>query len=352
MRRSGVGVVEYTARLGLPLGVVALVALLGGAGLGGAEAGQLARNSDDGDVLIGTVDLPPPSRSRAGPNNPDAVQQIGATEMRSPAAPDAAVFYTSALQALETGDFLLAQQLFEKVIAADPQGPRAAGARQHLGQLYTAAPSGISPPSPPVIAQPPGVALPPRASEPARQNQDSLAAEGVDNGPDPPNSRAGGPRGHDSASDEQRFAIEAGDRVFFGAGSAEIGTRARTVLSAQAAWLVKRPEWNITIEGHADDPPLSEGELEDLSQARAQAVRQRLVAGGVAANRVAIVPWGRHAPISDCPEPSCQVQNRRAVVVLQPRRGPGQRDLSEKSLRGNHPAGVPWAASRSDPAAR
>ena len=346
MRRSGVGVVEYSARLGLPFGVVALVALLGG-----AEAGQVARNSDD-DVLIGTVDLAGTSRPVAGATKPGAAHSIGAAETQPPAGPDAAIYYTNALQALETGDFLLAQQLFEKVIAADPQGPRAAGARQHLGQLYTAAQSRVSPPAPPMIAQPPGVALPPLAPDPARQNQDSMAAEGDDDGPDPPNSRVGGPRGPESAGDEQRFLIEAGDRVFFSPGSAEIGTRARAVLSAQAAWLVKRPEWNITVEGHADDPPLSEDELEDLSEARAQAVRQRLVAGGVAATRVAIVPWGRHAPISDCPDPSCQVQNRRAVIVLQPRRGPGQRELSEKSGRGKQPAGVPWAASRTDLPAR
>ena len=138
MRRSGVGLVEYSARLGLPLGLVALVALLGV-----AQAGQVARNSDD-DGLIGTVNLGGKVQPVAGAAKPGAAFSVGAAEPKPPAALEAAAYYTNALKALETGDFSLAQQLFEKVIATDPQSPRAAGARQHLDSFTRRRKAGLA----------------------------------------------------------------------------------------------------------------------------------------------------------------------------------------------------------------
>ena len=41
--------------------------------------------------------------------------------------------------------------------------------------------------------------------------------------------------------------------MFFSEGSAELGTRARTALEAQAAWLKRNAAVPVTIEGHADD---------------------------------------------------------------------------------------------------
>jgi outer membrane protein OmpA-like peptidoglycan-associated protein len=248
-------------------------------------------------------------------------------------------YYAEALRSLQAGDFPAAERLFEKTIETNPQGPHAADARRHLGQLYTAAPSGAVPlstsdgliesplpPLQPTLPRPPGSAS-------------------ADDGPNELSHNAAA--GPESGSDADRFLIEAGDRVFFSAGSAELGGRARTVLSAQAKWLATRPEWNVSVEGHADDPPLSQADMEELSEARATAVRERLIAEGVAAARIVVVPWGHQLPISDCQETGCQAQNRRVISVLMPRRGFGQQNSQKR------PADrAPLTASRSGTAAQ
>jgi peptidoglycan-associated lipoprotein len=118
-----------------------------------------------------------------------------------------------------------------------------------------------------------------------------------------------------NASIQAKLRSEAGDRVFFSAGSAELGSRARVALSAQAQWLNRWHEFEAAIEGHADDPD-SEEENRKLSRARAEAVRQRLVAEGVEASRLAIVAQGRTRRVATCAEPACTAQNRRVVTLV------------------------------------
>jgi peptidoglycan-associated lipoprotein len=109
------------------------------------------------------------------------------------------------------------------------------------------------------------------------------------------------------------FQALVGDRVFFGAGSAELGARARKALAAQAAWLARHPGTRVTIEGHADDPG---GDDHALSEHRAEAVRQRLIATGLAPERIRTVAYGRRNLIAACSDPQCAPQNRRAVTVI------------------------------------
>ena len=109
------------------------------------------------------------------------------------------------------------------------------------------------------------------------------------------------------------FQALVGDRVFFGAGSAELGARARKALAAQAAWLARHPGTRVTIEGHADDPG---GDDHALSEHRAEAVRQRLIETGVASERIRTVAYGRRNLIAACSDPQCAPQNRRAVTVI------------------------------------
>ncbi len=118
-----------------------------------------------------------------------------------------------------------------------------------------------------------------------------------------------------SHSVEDTFRRDAGDRIFFGSGSAEIGTRARTVLSAQAEWLKRNPVLRLTIEGHADDGGTADQNVK-LSVERAEAVRERLVAEGVEARRIAVVARGREDRVAVCGDPVCMAQNRRTVTVV------------------------------------
>ncbi|MEI9901565.1 MAG: OmpA family protein, partial [Hyphomicrobium sp.] len=74
-------------------------------------------------------------------------------------------------------------------------------------------------------------------------------------------------------------------------------------------------EFEAAIEGHSDEPG-SEQENVELSQQRAEAVRQRLIEEGVEPNRIAVVPLGRSVRVATCADTDCRAQNRRAVTLV------------------------------------
>jgi peptidoglycan-associated lipoprotein len=118
-------------------------------------------------------------------------------------------------------------------------------------------------------------------------------------------------------SQATEFQSQVGDRVFFSDASAELGTRGRIALEAQAAWLVRYPALSVIIEGHADDA----GDIDhnrEVSLRRADVVRRRLIQMGVAPDRIQIVAYGRERLIADCTAAACAAQNRRAVTVIGP----------------------------------
>lgn len=108
---------------------------------------------------------------------------------------------------------------------------------------------------------------------------------------------------------------DVGDRVFFGAASSEIGSRARAVLERQAQWLARYRELYVVIEGHADDPG-DESTNESMALQRAEAARKRLLAAGVSSERVDLDVRGRRDRAVVCEEATCRSQNRRVVMRL------------------------------------
>lgn len=134
---------------------------------------------------------------------------------------------------------------------------------------------------------------------------------------------------------QDEFRNTIGDRVFFAAGSDELGGRARAVLSAQAQWLARRPEVEVIVEGHADDT--GAGTDDDmLSAGRARAVRDRLVAEGVQPARIIMTAKGNSDPVAVCQGSDCSAQNRRAVVAV---RLPGV-EMGAGASAGSRAAGV------------
>jgi len=113
----------------------------------------------------------------------------------------------------------------------------------------------------------------------------------------------------------QDFVLNVGDRVFFNENSTELSSTASAGLDKQADWLVKYPNYRITIEGHADEKGDKKKNMK-LADQRAQAVRNYLVGKGVAANRIRIVSFGRDRRVATCNDVSCWSQNRRVVTVL------------------------------------
>lgn len=235
----------------------------------------------DDEALLGAVEIGPKP----------------ATDPKAPAAEvvQAGLFH-DALLSIETGQTDAAQRLLERAIAADPDSAVAGEARRRLGELYRRP-----------VAAPPA----PRLAANDKASRARLDVEPMRLGGAVKNNLVPVPEPVAMA-----FLTEAGDRIFFGNASADLGGRARTALSAQAQWLLAHPQYAVRIEGHSDDPPLRPEDQEALSEKRAEAVRQRLIEEGVPAERVEIVPWGREQRIAECESAECSAQNRRAITRL------------------------------------
>jgi len=113
------------------------------------------------------------------------------------------------------------------------------------------------------------------------------------------------------------FRMSVGDRVFFADRSAELSSRARAAIDAQAQWLKRKPGLSITVEGHADDSGTSDDNMA-LSRQRADAVRYRLIELGVGTERIRVSAFGRNQTVADCTGVQCAAQNRRAITVVSP----------------------------------
>lgn len=113
----------------------------------------------------------------------------------------------------------------------------------------------------------------------------------------------------------QDFTVNVGDRIFFDTDSSVIRSDAQVILARQAQWLNQYPNYQITIEGHADERGTREYNLA-LGARRAAATRDFLVSQGIAANRLNTISYGKERPVAVCDDISCWSQNRRAVTVL------------------------------------
>jgi outer membrane protein OmpA-like peptidoglycan-associated protein len=72
----------------------------------------------------------------------------------------------------------------------------------------------------------------------------------------------------------------------------------------------------IRIEGHADDPGSARKNL-DLSQARAEAVRNALIARGIDPPRLQAVGYGNTRPIDHHKTADARAKNRRVELIVE-----------------------------------
>jgi len=129
------------------------------------------------------------------------------------------------------------------------------------------------------------------------------------------NLNGGGPNDPANVNSPAYFTQTIGDRVLFAVDESTISPASRQVLDGQAAWLQANAEFDILIEGHADEQGTREYNLA-LSAKRASSVQQYLIAQGIAPARIKTVPYGKERPLALCSAESCYSQNRRAVTVL------------------------------------
>jgi peptidoglycan-associated lipoprotein len=113
----------------------------------------------------------------------------------------------------------------------------------------------------------------------------------------------------------QDFKVNVGDTVHFGYNEYSVQDADKGTLGKQATWLNKYPSVKLTVEGHCDERGTREYNLA-LGARRANAVKEYLVAQGVAAGRLETVSYGKERPVCTASDENCWAQNRRGVSVI------------------------------------
>ena len=111
------------------------------------------------------------------------------------------------------------------------------------------------------------------------------------------------------------FQQAIGDRVFFAIDQSSLSPEGMDLLNNQATWLMTNGDYEIIVEGHADEQGTRDYNVA-LGARRANSVREYLNSLGVAASRIQTVSYGKERPIEICSKESCYSVNRRAVTVL------------------------------------
>ena len=104
------------------------------------------------------------------------------------------------------------------------------------------------------------------------------------------------------------------DRVFFASNKSTLTTAARDILRKQAAWMRKKKDTTVSVEGHADERGTREYNLA-LGERRANAVKDYLMTYGISGKRINIISYGKERPVNSGSSPLAWSQNRRSVTV-------------------------------------
>jgi len=106
--------------------------------------------------------------------------------------------------------------------------------------------------------------------------------------------------------------------VLFASSKAELLPAAQVKLNTVAEALTQQdPDSKMVVEGHTDSQG-GEKYNQDLSQRRAQAVRDYLVSRGIAADRVTSQGFGFSRSIADNKSAEGRANNRRVEIVVSP----------------------------------
>ena len=104
------------------------------------------------------------------------------------------------------------------------------------------------------------------------------------------------------------------DRVFFATNKSTLTTASRDTLRKQAAWMRKKKDVSVVVEGHADERGTREYNLA-LGERRANAVKDYLMTYGISGNRISVISYGKERPVNSGSTPLSWSQNRRSVTV-------------------------------------
>ena len=112
--------------------------------------------------------------------------------------------------------------------------------------------------------------------------------------------------------DEKTFRL---NHAYFFTGKAEISNSSYRELNKLLQMMEANPEMKIRVDGHTDnqgDPELNM----DLSEQRAQAVRNFLIEAGINEERIEYKGWGDTMPLTDNSNEIERQKNRRVEIVI------------------------------------
>lgn len=114
---------------------------------------------------------------------------------------------------------------------------------------------------------------------------------------------------------EQGLITKLKSDILFDSGKADLKPAATSNLSQMAAIMKKYPENVLTIKGYTDSTGSAQLN-KTLSEQRANAVKNQLVAGGIPADTISTVGMGPENPIGDNKTAEGRSQNRRVEVEV------------------------------------
>ena len=103
--------------------------------------------------------------------------------------------------------------------------------------------------------------------------------------------------------------------VFFDTNVYLLSPRAQGVVKTAAANMQKGSFMRINVTGHTDTVGSKASNLQ-LSQQRANSVRQLLMVSGIAENEIIVLAKGETDPLINTPDGRAEAQNRRVAIVL------------------------------------
>jgi len=113
---------------------------------------------------------------------------------------------------------------------------------------------------------------------------------------------------------ERGMVLTLGD-VLFDFNSSNLKAGANKVVNELAAFLKEYPQRSIQIEGFTDSVGSAEYN-KNLSQRRADALRDALVRGGISGNRIETIGYGEEYPVATNMNEAGRQQNRRVEVII------------------------------------
>ena len=118
-----------------------------------------------------------------------------------------------------------------------------------------------------------------------------------------------------ATKNEQRGLVVTLPGIFFDTGKSTLKAGAKNTLAKIAAQLKGNSDVRVAIEGHTDSVGDDEKNME-LSEKRANAVRDYLVSNGVPADRVSATGKGEADPVASNKTAAGRLQNRRVELVI------------------------------------